>query len=127
MYCKLSSFLVVGIKKSGYSSAKLLLNMGATVYIYDDNVSLVNESYVNDLKNLGATLITDPLTAVNYCDILVLSPGVPVDNQIAKTFAENGKRIMGELELGYNFITSPVVAVTGTNGKTSVCSMVSHV
>lgn len=127
MYCKLMSFLVVGMKKSGVASAKLLLNEGAEVYIYDDgnqDIVLKNEE---ELISLGAKKVSDIDDAVECCDVLVLSPAVPIDNRIAVKFREAGKRIIGELELGFYFINSPIIGVTGTNGKTSVCSIVSHV
>ena len=53
------------------------------------------------------------------CDILVLSPGIPIDHPLPLLFRRQKKRVMGEMELGALALRSPAVAVTGTNGKTT--------
>jgi UDP-N-acetylmuramoylalanine--D-glutamate ligase len=55
---------------------------------------------------------------------VVLSPGVPIDNDIPLKSKKLGKRIIGELELAYLYAKSPIIAVTGTNGKTTTCTMI---
>ena len=127
MYIKLNSFLVVGLKKSGYSITKLLLSKGADVYIYDNALEGFTKKNAQELESLNAKITTNPLETLNYVDVLVLSPGVPIDNEIAIEARRLNKRIIGELELASYFVTSPIIAVTGTNGKTTVCSMLSHV
>ncbi len=127
MYIKLTSFLVVGLKKSGFSISKLLLSKGANVYIYDNVLDGFTKKNALELEGLNAKIISDPIKTLNYVDVLVLSPGVPIDNEIAIEARRLNKRIIGELELSSYFVTSPIIAVTGTNGKTTVCSMISHV
>ena len=127
MYCKLTSFLILGIKKSGYSTSKFLLERGATVYVYDKNYTKQVEDNINEIVSLGGVCVLDPYSILNDIDVLVLSPGVPVDNDVAIKARELNKRIIGEMELASYFITSPLVAVTGTNGKTTTTSMLSHV
>ncbi len=127
MYIKLTSFLVVGLKKSGYSITKLLLSKGAEVYIYDDFLEGFSKKNASELESLNAKITSNPIETLNNIDVLVLSPGVPIDNEIALEARRLNKRIIGELELASYFITSPIIAVTGTNGKSTVCSMLSHV
>lgn len=127
MYYKFTSFLVVGLKKSGVSATKLLLSKGAEVFVYDDAITNSVKNSLEELLTLGAKKLDTLENAENNIDVLVLSPAVPIDCDIAVKFRENGKKIIGELELGSYFINSPIVGVTGTNGKTSVCSIVSHV
>ena len=83
MYIKLSSFLVVGLKRSGYSITKLLLERGAEVYIYDPSSEEYVENNKNELACLNAKITLDPLDTINFVDVLVLSPGVPIDSEIA--------------------------------------------
>lgn len=126
MYLKKDAFLIVGISKSGVSATEFLLNKGAKCYIYDD---LANQRVLTEykrLESLGATVvakdeITDLLTQI---DVVVLSPGVAIDHDIPLKAKKLGKRIIGELELAYLFLKSPIVAVTGTNGKTTTCTMI---
>ncbi len=127
MYIKLTSFLVVGLKRSGYSISKLLLDRGGEVYIYDPSTDERVESNKAELVNLNAKLTLNPMEVLKDIDVLVLSPGVPIDSDIAINARKLNKRIVGELELASYFINSPIVAVTGTNGKTTVCSILSHV
>lgn len=127
MYIKLTSFLVVGLKNSGYSISKLLLNKGAEVYIYDNVLEGFTKKNALELEGLNAKITYNPLETLNLVDVLVLSPGVPIDNEIAIEARRLNKRIIGELELSSYFITAPIIAVTGTNGKTTVCSMLSQI
>ena len=124
MYYKNTTFLVAGLQKSGFSASKMLINLGAKVYIYDKRKTNQIESNIKLLENLGATLIEDYNKAVEFCDVLVISPGVPIDSEICKTFKNANKRIIGELELSSMQIKTPIIAVTGTNGKTTVCSLI---
>ena len=127
MFCKLSSFLIFGMKKSGFCSAKLLLSLGAEVFVYDSNPTTASKENIENIVKLGAVNVLDANEILNDIDILVLSPGVPIDNELAIKARKLNKRIIGELELSSYFITSPLVAITGTNGKTTTCSMVSHI
>lgn len=124
MYYKNTSFLVAGLQKSGLSATKFLLERGAEVYIYDKRKSEQVVKNIEALEFLGAKVVTDYKTAVNYIDVLVISPGVPIDSDICITYKKAGKRIIGELELGSLEIKTPLIAVTGTNGKTTVSSLI---
>ena len=124
MYYKNTVFLVAGMQKSGFSVSKLLLEKEATVYDYDKRKTEQIKQNIKLIENLGAKSVSDYKEAVKFCDVLVISPGVPIDSDICKTFKLNGKRITGELELASREIIKPIIAVTGTNGKTTVCSLI---
>lgn len=128
MYFKGQKFFVAGMSVSGESSARFLLERGAKVYIYDDVVGEKISKVYSELKELGARVVSaDAIdTAVNECDVLVLSPGIPIDTAIPVAFRRQGKSIIGEEELAALFLRATPVAVTGTNGKTTTVTMINE-
>ncbi len=129
MYFKNQKFMVAGMSKSGESSARFLLARGARVYIYDDVLTDTVLSAMDALEKLGAHIVTaeDCAGATDECDVLVISPGIPIDNALPVAFRKKGKAIIGEEELGAMYLRATAVAVTGTNGKTTTVSMIEHV
>lgn len=129
MYFKNQKFLVAGMSKSGESSARFLLRRGAEVYVYDDVSSDKIAAVISSLEELGAHNVEpDGLErAENICDVLVLSPGIPIDNSLPVAFRRQGKCIIGEEELGALYLRATGVAVTGTNGKTTTVSMINDI
>ncbi len=125
MYFKNQKFLVAGLSKSGESSARFLLARGAEVYLYDDVISEAVSAVCIKLEELGAHVISagDCDQAAFNCDVLVLSPGIPIDTALPIAFRKQGKAIIGEEELGALYLRATAVAVTGTNGKTTTVSM----
>jgi len=125
MYFKGQKFFVAGMSVSGESSARFLLERGAEVYIYDDVISDAVSAIMADLRELGAHVVTaDSLdSAVQKCDVLVISPGIPIDTALPIAFRKQGKPIIGEEELAAMFLRATSVAVTGTNGKTTTVTM----
>ncbi len=128
MYCKNQSFLVLGLSRSGESAANFLLEQGANVYLYDDNSSeRVEQTLAELVKKGGKRADKEALTRMaELCDALVLSPGIPVDHPLAVAFKRNRKGVLGETELAARYMRAPAVAVTGTNGKTTVVSMLTE-
>ncbi len=128
MYFQGQKFFVAGISKSGKSASLFLLARKATVYIYDDVVCQSVDDNMKELSNKGAILVNK--NTLNDCieksDILVLSPGIAIDNELPIAFKQQGKRIIGEAELGSLFLKSTCVAVTGTNGKTTTATMINE-
>ncbi|MDE7400908.1 MAG: UDP-N-acetylmuramoyl-L-alanine--D-glutamate ligase [Clostridia bacterium] len=122
-------FLVAGMSRSGEGCANFLLKRGAKVYIYDDVVTDKVAEVIKTLRDKGAVAVSAETLndAVNACDILVISPGIPIDNPLPVAFRKLGKAIIGEEELAALFLRAPAVAVTGTNGKTTTVSMLESV
>lgn len=125
MYFGNQRFLVAGLSRSGEGSAEFLLKRGAKVYLYDDVVTDKVAEKIKELQAKGATAVASENLndAVSLCDILVLSPGIPIDNPLPVAFRKLGKAIIGEEELAALFLRATAVAVTGTNGKTTTVSM----
>ncbi len=129
MYPCRQSFLVLGLSKSGQAAAEFLLEQKAIVYVYDDLMNERVEQMAKSLEEKGAKRIKkEQLSSANdICDVLVLSPGVPIDHPLAIDFRRHKKAVVGETELAARHLTNPVVAVTGTNGKTTTVSMLAGV
>lgn len=129
MFFKGQKFFVAGMSVSGESSARFLLERGAEVYIYDDVVSDKVQAVMTELSGLGAHIVTaDRCEAATLkCDVLVLSPGIPIDNALPVAFRKQGKAIIGEEELAAMYLRATAVAVTGTNGKTTTVTMLNEV
>lgn len=127
MYFKQEVFLIVGIAKSGVSCGKFLLSKGAKCYFYDSN--LKSEEVYLEITKLGGEIIKEEQLddVLSKITILVLSPGVPIDSSIPKRARALGKRITGEMEIGAEYLKNPILAVTGTNGKTTTVYMLEHI
>ncbi|MCP4367408.1 MAG: UDP-N-acetylmuramoyl-L-alanine--D-glutamate ligase, partial [Deltaproteobacteria bacterium] len=117
--------LVVGLGMTGVSTARFLANQGAFVTVTDmakeddlgDSVSVIRELGIN--MELGV----HRNTTFENADLIVLSPGVP--HTIPQVHRARGKgiNVLGEIELASKFIDEPVIAITGTNGKTTTTTL----
>lgn len=126
MYYKKTKFFVVGMSKSGRSACKLLLKRKARVFIYDELPSAEVKRAMCELEKEGAILVERENAKTEICesDVVVLSPGVPIDNELPSYAIDKGKCVIGELELAYLASCCPIIAITGTNGKTTTCSLI---
>lgn len=129
MYPEKQTFFILGLSRSGRAVAEYLLARGAVCYLYDDVVSERVERTLESLIEKGAKRVQkEELTGMcETCDILVLSPGIPIDHPIAVAFKRKGKAVVGETEIASRYMRGQVVAITGTNGKTTTVSMLTAV
>ncbi len=128
MYIQRQAFLVLGLSKSGIASVDFLLARSATVYVYDDLTSERMEQVFAALEKKGAKRIKkeDMGKVCELCDALVLSPGIPIDHPLAVSFKRAKRAVIGETELAARYMRCPIIAITGTNGKTTTVSMLAE-
>ncbi len=126
--------IVVGTGKSGIGSAVLLEQNGALPILYDGNDKVNIEEVKKTLTHkLGFDTKAEiaagafPKEITDGVCLCVLSPGVPVDADFVVYMKEQGIHIWGEIELAYNFAKGSVLAITGTNGKTTTTSLVGQI
>lgn len=120
--------LVFGSGISGIGAVKLLEDHGAEVVLYDGNESLDQASLREQLGEKTTIVLGEfPEHLLQELDLVVLSPGVPTDLPIILAMKEHGIQVIGEVELAYAFGKGDVLAITGTNGKTTTTSLLGEI
>ncbi|MBQ4283195.1 MAG: UDP-N-acetylmuramoyl-L-alanine--D-glutamate ligase [Lachnospira sp.] len=121
--------LVVGTGISGMGAVKLLNQVGADVVLYDGNDKLTVEEVEAKLAGEKAEIIIGELQdgVLTGIDLVVISPGVPIDSPLVLRFKAAGIQVWGEIELAYNYDKGSVLAITGTNGKTTTTALVGQI
>ncbi|ABB37841.1 UDP-N-acetylmuramoylalanine/D-glutamate ligase [Oleidesulfovibrio alaskensis G20] len=117
--------VVVGTGRSGTAAARLLHHLGASVRIVEKDESRVSAEFASLAARLGFDCRYGSHSAEQFAgaDILVPSPGVPVASLLPYLDASRPPEIMAEIDLAARCVTSPVLAVTGTSGKTTTVSL----
>ncbi len=121
--------LVIGLARSGLAAVECLLRRGARVLANDRKPVEELPPRVLELAEKGVELVTGshPAGLVSDVDLVVLSPGVPMDVGPLKEAREQGVPIWGELELAFREIEGSVVAVTGTKGKSTTATLIADI
>ncbi|MFT4048654.1 MAG: UDP-N-acetylmuramoyl-L-alanine--D-glutamate ligase [Solirubrobacterales bacterium] len=119
------TYLVVGLGKSGQAAARLLAARGHRVIAVDSG----SPQGADTLGDFGVEthLQTDGVEYVDEIDVLVKSPGVPQEIPAVEAARAEGKELFGEFELGWRLLPNPVIAVTGTNGKTTTTELLGQI
>lgn len=115
---------VAGLGRSGRAAARLLSGKGFVVTGFDDDPS-VEECEFCASHRLGGG--DGPLSAVTSLEGLILSPGVPPSSPLPCAARAAGVPVIGEIELAWRNARAPVLAVTGSNGKTTTAEWLGHV
>ena len=118
--------LIIGAARSGIAAAKFLLDQGATVALNDRKPLDQWSPEALALKELGVGLLPGdpPGWLLDQIELVVVSPGVP-SNIIPIRYAERaGAEVIGEIELASRYLKGRVVAITGSNGKTTTTSLI---
>ena len=118
--------LVLGAGVSGVAAARLAAAKGAEVTLLDTGHP--SEASLKLLEDDGVRCIIgeDALKWKGDCDLAIYSPGIPLGSPLDCLAVKTGARLMGELGFGASFLECPIIAVTGTNGKTTTVEMLEH-
>lgn len=122
--------LVFGSGKSGIGAAELLGQVGACPVLYDGTPDLDKEAVLHKTASIKETDIYAgglPEEVQKSLDLAVLSPGVPTDLPLVKSFYEQGLPVWGEVELAFRTGKGRVLAITGTNGKTTTTALLGKI
>ena len=122
--------MVAGAGKSGISAAKLLLETGGAVFLYDSNAEMdeaaLRANFPEDAKltiKLGELERPD-ISGIQIC---VMSPGIDLETAFVKLLTDNKVQLWSEIELGYQVAKGRLVAITGTNGKTTTTTLTGEI
>ncbi|MCC5889091.1 MAG: UDP-N-acetylmuramoyl-L-alanine--D-glutamate ligase [Alkalibacterium sp.] len=118
--------LVLGLAVSGFSAAKLLHTLGAVVTV-NDFKDLSGDDRAEELEQLGIKIVSGghPDSLLNEpLDLIVKNPGIPYTNPLIQKAEEQAIPIVTDVEVAYDITESPIIAITGTNGKTTTTKMI---
>lgn len=125
-------FAVIGLARAGLPAARFLAERGARVIGYDDRPLEELGLEARRLLGLGVELKTGKheFAGIDKCSTIVLSPGLKIHQEPMKSLlleAESwGTEVIGELELAYRFCPAPIIAVTGTKGKSTTVKLIAE-
>ncbi|MCL2016677.1 MAG: UDP-N-acetylmuramoyl-L-alanine--D-glutamate ligase [Defluviitaleaceae bacterium] len=120
--------LVCGLAKSGVSVAQFLAGQNAQVTAQDTKPTITEETAAAlSHKNITLYLGKNPDEIIRNFDMVIISPGVPFDLPFLQQARQLNIPVWGELELAYRFCPAPIMAITGTNGKTTVTTLMGEI
>ena len=119
---------VIGMGKTGIATARFLGSQGALVVAADEKPRHqwdVQYEQIAHEKWLETGVYNASI--LNGINMVVPSPGVPPDNEILSSAVQGKIPVISEIELAYRFLKAPIIAVTGTNGKTTTTSLLGNI
>ena len=120
------SYLVIGLGKSGISAAKYLQKYQKSIALFDDDNRKYHTPDILNLIDNGAEIFNEYKSLLKIKKA-VISPGIPLDHFIVRKLKELCIPVISEIELGLSFTKNKMIAITGTNGKSTVSSLITHV
>ena len=117
MNFKYKKVLILGYGLSGHSVEDVLFYNYIDYLIYDDKLNYDCEKFISKLNS----------KTLNGVDLAVLSPGISIYSKMVKKLKKLGIKIVSEIEFAYMFCNARIIAVTGTNGKTTTAKLIYHI
>jgi len=119
---------VIGAIRSGVGAAKLIKQLGGIPFVSDMGTTQKVADSVKLLADYSIDYETGEHTEKVFdCDLMIVSPGVPLDSPVIKKAAEKKIKMISEIELAYHFCKGKIAAITGTNGKTTTTALIAHI
>ena len=122
--------MVLGLARSGIAVSKLLLLRGCEVLACDSRDRDSFKGALDEIENNGAKLCLNeknPENLLEGLDMLIVSPGIPPEHKAIVRAKELGVEVLGEIEYAYRESTGLLLALTGTNGKTTTVSLLGEI
>ena len=121
--------LVIGAAVTGVPVVKLLSSLGAEIILNDFKKADEIVEVISEIEQLPIRLVLGghPTKLADDCDCVIVSPGVPLDIPLVQRAKALGKEVISEIELAFRLTTTPIVAITGTNGKTTTTALLGEI
>ncbi len=128
MNLKNKKITIIGAVRSGVGAAKLIKKVGGIPFVSDMADEKHLKEFVDELQEENIKFETGEHTERVYdCEMMVVSPGVPNDAPVLINARKNHISLISEVELSYRYCKGNIIAITGTNGKTTTTSLCGHV
>jgi len=120
------TFLIVGMGKTGIATVRFLARRGGKIAATDRKDM---DQAVKDLREEGVfpEMVPYDVSALEHVDMVIPSPGVPPHDPILAEAVKKGIPVYSELEMACRFLKTPLIAITGTNGKTTTTTLVGNI
>ncbi|MEJ5245565.1 MAG: UDP-N-acetylmuramoyl-L-alanine--D-glutamate ligase [Bacteroidota bacterium] len=120
---------VIGAGKSGLEAAKLAVKKGENVFLTESKIPANFDLLKKELEdyNINFELGGHTEKALHNCDLIITSPGVPPHSDIIRRAESLEIPIISEIEYAYQYLKNPIIAITGTNGKTTTTSLTAYI
>ncbi len=119
---------VIGAVRSGVGAAKLIKKLGGIPFVSDSGKEEKLLSFINELKEQNIDFETGLHSDKAYdCEFMVVSPGVPSNAEVLVKARRKNIKLISEIELASRFCKGKIIAITGTNGKTTTTTLMGHV
>lgn len=121
--------VVMGLARTGVACVRFLVKQGAKVTATDLRSETALDQLLTELNGLGIHWVLGHHNEADFvnADLVIVSPGVPMEHPMLVKAMEAGVEIVSEIELASRFITVPMVAITGTNGKTTTTTIAGEI
>jgi UDP-N-acetylmuramoylalanine--D-glutamate ligase len=123
------NYTVIGAAKSGLAAALLAKRLGNNVFLTESKVADSFKETIEQMNDAGIQYEFggNSQKALDNCDLLIVSPGVPPTADIIIQAEKKGIKIISELEFASLHIKNPIIAITGTNGKTTTTTLIEYI
>ena len=117
---------IIGMARSGLAAVEVLISLGASVTVHDRKQASELPDAIAVCRKADARIMTgdDAYKGITSADFIVISPGVPVTNEAVLLAKDAGIPVLPEIELAYRLSMAPILAITGTNGKTTTTALI---